>query len=426
MRGLLVGQFSSVDARTLPGARLVVTRGVDKGKSINLGKEEIVVGTSAAADLQLTAADVSGCHFSIQVRSEGFLLTDLDSAGGTLVDGRVIRSMYIRPGDAIEIGTTKLRLRPRDEGVTLPLSSAEAFGGYLGRSVAARRTFTLLEQVAPTNTTVLLLGESGTGKDVVAESIHERSPRADGRFVVFDCGSVADGVLESELFGHEPGAFTGATHRRLGVFQEAQGGTLFLDEIGELPKDLQPKLLRALDRREVRPIGAESPIPVDVRIIAATNRDLRRDVNHGTFREDLFYRLNVFPITLPPLRERPEDLVLLATSFWRELTGEREAQLPKDFVPLLLAHTWPGNVRELRNRLERAALLDEPNIVITNAQVSGEISFSEAKLRATNEFERVFLTALMARAENNVSEAARRASMDRVHLSRLLRKHSIR
>ncbi len=392
------------DVLTMPGARLLVLRGPDKGRALHVDREELVIGSAPTADLQLTDETVSRSHAD-----------------------RRIRSVYVALGDKFDLGKTRLRLEAERRAVELELSKEHSFGELKGASVAMRRVFALLERVAPQDVTVLLLGESGTGKDAAAVALHEASPRAGGPFVILDCGAVAPGVLESELFGHEKGAFTGAVQPRLGAFREAHKGTLFLDEIGELPKDLQPKLLRAIEAREVKPLGSPRSFPVDVRIIAATNRDLKLDVNRGLFREDLFYRLNVVSLRMPALRERPDDIQLLAQHFWREFTRDEQAAPPEDMLETLLLHAWPGNVRELRNRVERAAALGV-GLEITGARkpAGEERPFHDAKAEVVDAFERSYLTALMQRAGGNQSEAARRAQLDRVHLTRLLRKHSLR
>jgi DNA-binding NtrC family response regulator len=407
----------------LPGARLVVRRGVDRGRVLKIQRERVVVGSAPASDLQLSDDAVSRSHFALRLLPDGYLLTDLESSNGTFVEGRRVHSAYLRPGDLIEVGHTRIKFEGARESVELALSRADAFGNYRGRSTAARRVIAMLEQLASEDVTVLLLGETGTGKDTVAEALHEKSARKKGPFVVLDCGAIPVGLIESELFGHEKGAFTGATADHLGVFRQAHGGTVFLDEIGELPRELQPRLLRALERREVKPVGAARPVPVDVRVIAATNRDLRVDVNSGLFREDLFYRLNVVSLVLPPLRERPEDIPLLAAQFWSEL--QPEGGLPKEFLEPLLRHSWPGNVRELRNRVERAAYLDR-RPEITGAEAQKDESFHLAKQRVVDAFERRFLTELLQKTGGNISEAARRAELDRVHLRRLLRKFGLK
>jgi len=360
----------------------------------------------------------------VRLTDRGILLTDLGSTNGTRVAGRRIQAAYVEPGEPIEIGATRLRIERQRGRVELPLSSASRFGPLLGHSVAARRLFSQLEQVAAVDVTVLLLGESGVGKDLAAQAIHEAGPRAGAPFVAFDCGAAAATVIEAELFGHERGAFSGAVDRRNGAVQEAHGGTLFLDEIGELPRELQPKLLRVLDRREVRPVGADRPRAVDVRIIAATNRDLKLEVNDGGFREDLYYRLGGFPITVPPLRERVEDIQLLADHFWATFLGDPGSVVPAELLAELTAHRWPGNVRELRHRVEQLALTSPRDSA--SAAPPRPPGYREAKARALDAFELAFLRDLLTRAGGNVSEGARLASMDRVHLSKLLRKHGLR
>jgi DNA-binding NtrC family response regulator len=238
------------------------------------------------------------------------------------------------------------------------------FGPLIGRSEPMQEVYRLVSKVAPTDATVLVTGESGTGKEVVARCIHARSRRAKGPFVAINCGAVSEGVIESELFGHEKGAFTGADRRREGVFERASGGTLLLDEITEMPLDLQVKLLRVLETRSVRRVGSVDPVEVDVRIVAATNRDPEQAISQGTLREDLYYRLAVFVIPLPPLRERRSDVELLVKHFLEEFDSEREGErrFTSEAIALLERHDWPGNVRELRNVVQRAAILAEADI----------------------------------------------------------------
>jgi transcriptional regulator with GAF, ATPase, and Fis domain len=413
---------------TMAGARLVVMRGPDAGVSVKLESQETIVGTSASASLVLTDATVSRHHLSLQVLADGYLVTDLESTNGTRLDGRRVRAAYVEVGDKIQLGATQLRLESDKRAVALPLSERGSFGRLLGRSVAARRLFALLERVAPETATVLLSGETGSGKDLAAEALHEASPRAAGPFVVVDCGALVGNLLESELFGHEKGAFTGANETRVGAFEAADGGTLFLDEVGELPRDLQPKLLRVLERREIRRIGAIEPRVIDLRIIAATNRDLKVAVNQGLFREDLFHRLNVVSIRVPPLRERMDDVPLLAEHMWRELTGDPHEVLPDALRSAFLAYHWPGNVRELRNKVERAAMLVRAGHFTDALSGIGEVRldapfpYREAKAAAVESFERAYVKALLERARGNISEAARIGAMDRVHLTRLVQK----
>jgi transcriptional regulator with GAF, ATPase, and Fis domain len=314
----------------------------------------------------------------------------------------------------------------------------------VGCSPAMREIFGLVERIAPTDATVLIEGETGTGKDMIARTLHLLSPRADKPFIVVDCGAVAGTLIESELFGHEKGAFTGAVSARQGAFELAIGGTVFLDELGELSLDLQPKLLRVLEQRELRRVGGQKTIKVDLRVIAATRKDLRSEVEKGKFREDLYFRLNVVPITAPPLRERREDIPLLIDHMMRKLdvTGAR-VQLTDGTRAALMAHDWPGNVRELRNVLERAlALGADPGMLVAplgpeaTASAKGValrdaiefepgVSFRDTKEKWTELFERRYLAWLIKRADGNISKAARDADMDRKYLHKLLRKYGI-
>jgi DNA-binding NtrC family response regulator len=413
------------DRLSWAGARLLVLNGADRGRAVHLDQEELVVGTSQAAQLRLADPAVSRLHLLVRARPEGFLLSDLDSKNGTLVGKQRIKAAYLDFGDVITIGTTRLRFEPTNKAVEVPLSAEESFGDLVGRSAVTRRLFSLLGQVAGRDTTVLLQGETGVGKDACAEALHAQSPRARGPYVVVDCGTLAEGVAESELFGHVRGAFTGAHQPRRGAFVEAHGGTLFIDEVGELPRPMQSKLLRAIEKREVRPVGADDSVGVDVRIVAATNRDLKAEVNRGAFREDLYYRLHVVSIRVPPLRERLEDVPLLANLFWRRLTGLAEAAPPPQLVQSLLARRWPGNVRELYNKLEAAVALDRDEV--TRDQPSADQpSYRDARREAIDNFERSFLTQLLERAQGNVSMAARLAAMDRVYLTKLLKTYGLR
>jgi DNA-binding NtrC family response regulator len=309
----------------------------------------------------------------------------------------------------------------------------------VGRSVAMRRAFALLERAAASDATVLFRGETGTGKEAAAESIHAESRRAGGPFIVVDCGAIPSELLESELFGHEKGSFTGASSARDGAFLAAHGGTLFLDEIGELDLELQPKLLRALERREVKKVGQNRYIPVDVRVVAATNRDLKEEVNARRFRADLYYRLAVLDVVLPPLRERADDLPMLVEHLLGAL-GDSAREPGTEFVrsPGFLAdlqrHRWPGNVRELRNYLERCVALRErapiEDGLSTGAGASPEVDISldlrEARERWTEVFEREYLKRLLDHHRGNVSAAARAAGFDRIHFYRLLWKRGLK
>ncbi|HUH02053.1 MAG TPA: sigma 54-interacting transcriptional regulator, partial [Kofleriaceae bacterium] len=323
--------------------RIAVRSGPDSGSACISSGVELTVGTGAGNDLRLTDPSVSQHHCVFVVCHGGVEIRDLGSTNGTYVNGIRVTAAFVPTAANIALGQTTLRFESIDEPISEPLSRDDAFGPVVGHSSAMRRLFAILERAAPSDTTILLEGETGTGKGILAEAIHGASRRAGGPFVVVDCAAIPAGLMESELFGHERGAFTGAREERIGLFEQATGGTVFLDEIGELPLELQPKLLRVLERRTVRRVGSTTQIPVDVRIIAATNRDLRREVNQGNVRSDLWYRLNTVRLLLPPLRERREDVPLLVAHFYRLLLGDERACPPAALVDEMTRRTWPGN-----------------------------------------------------------------------------------
>src|SRR5690349_5305329 len=283
----------------------------------------------------------------------GYVLVDLGSTNGTFVNKVRIKEAFLEPGCTIKVGDSRLRFGAGKEEVPIVPSRDNRCGSLIGGNARMREIYAIIEKIAPTGTTVVIEGETGTGKEVVAQTIHSLSPRARAELVVFDCGAVPPNLIESELFGHEKGSFTGAMMTRTGLFEQADGGTLFLDELGELPLDLQPKLLRALEQREVRRVGSSKPIKVDVRIIAATNRNLEDEVRAGRFRQDLFYRLSVVRLHLPALRERADDIPLLVRHFLRSQSYNRGADgtqrvtgVSPPAMDALTAYRWPGNVRE--------------------------------------------------------------------------------
>jgi DNA-binding NtrC family response regulator len=427
---------SAPRALSVPRIRLKVLRGPDKGQEVVLERDEILVGSAEGADLRLTDPTVSRNHCAIRMTQKGPLLRDLGSTNGSKIEGVDVREAYVPPGATLDFGHSRVRFQPLGESVEIPLAQSEHFGRCLGRSVVMRRLFAMAAQVAPTDVTVLLEGETGTGKDALAEAIHQASGRASGPLTVVDCGSIPPNLIEAELFGHEKGSFTGADRARAGAFEEADGGTLFLDEIGEMPLALQPKLLRALESREVKRVGAAQPRKVDVRVIAATNRDLREEVNRSTFRQDLYYRLEVVRLRLPPLRERPEDVPALIEHFRRSVRpGADLPPLSEEVLNHFLNHPWPGNVRELRNAVERAVVLQElpaPTPAAAGGEAGAEdavdlaVPFKDAKNALTERFERRYLTALLTATGGNVSEAARRAGIDRVYLLKLLKRYRLR
>jgi DNA-binding NtrC family response regulator len=419
--------------------RVEVVSGANRGQIGAAEGTELGIGTAPGNHLVVTDPTVSRHHVVIAATSEGFQLRDLGSTNGTFLAGYRIDSAYVEAGALIQLGETTVRFDVLEERVSQPLSDSESFGDVIGQSAVMRRIFSILERVAATDTTVLLDGETGTGKGALAEAIHRRSDRASGPFVVVDCGAIPPSLIESELFGHERGSFTGADERRIGAFEAAHGGTIFLDEIGELTADLQPKLLRVLEGRQVRRIGSVAPIQVDVRVIAATNRDLRQEVNDGSFRTDLYYRLNVMRITMPPLRERREDIPQLIAHFYRMLTHSADAP-PAELITRLLRQNWAGNVRELRSAVERAVVLGE-SAAASDAAMSGGLddrrgsgdswpsmdftqSFRDSKEAAIAVWTRVYVRDLLDRYGGNLSRAARAVSMDRNHLRDLLNKYN--
>jgi two-component system, NtrC family, nitrogen regulation response regulator GlnG len=406
--------------------RLLVVSGPDRGQHMDLEAGSYHVGQDPDCALVLRDRKVSRRHLELEVRAEGVQVRDLGSRNGSYHEGARFTQITVGSGAVLKVGTTELKLVSADRAPPLLPSTEEAFGGLVGRSLAMRQVFAVLQRVAPADAPVLVNGETGTGKEVCAEAIHAASTRAAGPFVVCDCAALAPSLVESELFGHVRGAFTGADAAREGAFAQAQGGTLFIDEIGELDLDAQPRLLRALDTHKIKPIGGTTYRAVDVRVIAATNRDLREEVKQHRFREDLFHRLSVLEVRLPPLRERKEDLPLLI----RTLSGERSLEIAPEAEALLLQHDWPGNVRELRNVVQRARSRSTGPVLEAEALGLGEggdapATFHEAKDRLIANWERAYVAELLHRTRGNVSRAARVAGLDRVSLHRLIKKHAI-
>jgi transcriptional regulator with GAF, ATPase, and Fis domain len=409
-----------------PVIRVEVIGGPAAGKVVDLPGPEARVGSGRDCELRIEDPTVSRHHISLRVEGPGVRVIDAGSRNGTTVDGLRVLDAYARPDSTIAIGKTGLRLRLLGDTVELPLSSRERFGGLWGTSAGMRRLFAILERVAATDATVLVEAETGTGKELVAEAIHEESRRAAGPFVVFDCSAVSATLMESELFGHVRGAFTGAIADRVGAFEAADGGTLFLDEIGELPLDLQPKLLRALENLEVRPVGANLRRKVDVRVVAATNRSLPAEVDRGRFREDLYYRLAVVRVTIPPLRERPEDVPLLVRHFAGGVA------IADAVIRGFQAQSWPGNARELRNAVARVLSLGSPDPVVGGAApaaaplVDRSVPLKVARDRAAEAYERAYLEAVLADTGGNVSRAAELAGVSRKFVQRAMIRYRLR
>ncbi|MET0405029.1 MAG: sigma 54-interacting transcriptional regulator, partial [Cystobacter sp.] len=333
---------------------LTVVEGPEPGTVWDSVSDVCSIGSHPSNDFHLDDSTVSRFHCEIRVSPRGARVKDLDSTNGVMLDGVQVAEGYLRGGSLLRLGRVVVRFDYSTDNNRLPVSERTRFGSLVGVSVPMRMCFALLERAAGRDVTVLLEGETGTGKSQAAQAIHQASARRDKPFLTVDCGAIPADLLESELFGHEKGAFTGAATRRIGAFEEAHGGTVFLDEIGELPAELQPKLLRVLEAREIRRVGTNAYVPVDVRIIAATNRDLRAEVNAGRFRSDLFFRLAVLRISVPPLAERQQDIPALARQFAAELGAP---PLAPETIAELASRAYPGNVRELRNAVAAFSVL---------------------------------------------------------------------
>jgi two-component system, NtrC family, response regulator HydG len=390
---------------------------------------------------------VSRRHAALDVDGQTLHLVDLGSTNGTWIQGVRVRDVLLAGGELVTLGATTLRVEATAvEPPAVP--AAIRFGAFVGGSTEVRRLYPLFERLARSSVPVIVEGETGTGKEVVAEALHERGPRAAGPFVVFDCTQVTPTLVESELFGHERGAFTGATAARKGVFEQAHGGTLLVDEIGDLPSPLQAKLLRALERGEIRRVGGDKWIKVDVRVIAATRRDLDRAVQEGRFRDDLFHRLAVGRVELPPLRARRGDVGLLVAHFVRKLGGDA-ATVPNALLNRWEGHDWPGNVRELRNAVARhialgdlpttttgdAVLAEAEGDAVSDAGGAGEpevhagdfiedvlamnLPLATARERLLAEFERRYVDRTLAAHGGKVGRAAEASGVARRHFQRL-------
>lgn len=429
--------------------RIVDDEGKD-GTVVTCESAVASIGSSPDNNLVLDDPAVSRVHATIDVNASGYLLTDRDSKNGMYINGLRVRQAYLEDKTEIQLGNTTVRFELTEEKTEVHFSGRERFGNLLGKSREMREIFAILERVSPTDATVLIEGESGTGKELAADAIHEHSDRSDGPLVVLDCSAIPSDLIESELFGHVKGAFTGATGSRKGAFEAARGGTLFLDELGELSTELQPKLLRALEKGQIKPVGSNQTIDTDVRIIAATNRNLLHEVREQNFREDLYYRFAVIRVQLPPLRNRPEDIPLLVEHFLsaaNERTGRDDIDVSYKTMEKLKRHRWPGNVRELKNFIDRAVLLTQGDNIETRFLTPGEptsastpealenstlplvdtaleenIPFKDAKNRLVEEFEKEYWSRLLERTGGNVSKAARIAGVHRKSVEYILKK----
>jgi len=413
--------------------RIAVVDGPDAGTVFEggeTGHHSLSVGVSRDNDLVLSDPMVSRYHLELSPGDGGIVVKDLGSLNGTFAGDFCVTLAVVPAGTTLRIGESAFTVDDGDVTVeeTEPVPRVP---GLVAESPAMQSIVRALHRLATSDVSVLVQGDTGTGKEVIAEALHRLGNRREGPFEVVDCGSMPATLIAAELFGHERGAFTGADRQRAGAFERAHGGTLFLDEIGELPVELQPALLGALERRKFRRVGGQKEIEVDIRVVSATHRDLRETVNDGSFRADLYYRLAVVRLFIPPLRERPEDIVPLAHHIVSELTGDPEARpFGYGMIEALRAHRWSGNVRELRNVLESALTIG--NVRLEGEDVGdlerprGPLPYRRAKAEAIYRFEHAYLKDLIESTGMNASEAARRAHMDRPYLLSLLRKHGLR
>jgi two-component system response regulator GlrR len=433
-------QDDGLAQRAVRGFRLDVVEGTRQGTSWTSTGPQCTVGSHPSCDLVLGDGTVSGFHCEIAVAGEGIRVRDLGSRNGVYVDGVRVIEAFLRGGCTLRLGRSAIRFQYLAQRNRVAASSHRQFGSLVGESWIMRELFAELERVAATDVKVLLEGATGTGKSAAARAIHAEGARAQGPFVMLDCGAIPADLLESELFGHVQGAFTGATRDRAGAFEEAAGGTLFLDEIGELPLQLQPKLLTVLDTGTVRRVGSNAHRTMDVRVIAATNRDLRIDVNVGRFRKDLYYRLAVVCIRLPELRQRPEDLPQLVRTLLGSLgaVGERaDAIMTRELMTAVRSGAWPGNVRQLRNYLEQclvygdvmptdaAAIEPPPSPGESPVEIDATLPWSEARERVIAQAARLYFRELLHRHGGNVTRAAAAAGVHRGYLHRLLGRHDV-
>lgn len=415
---------------------VTVKDGPDAGAKHVADSERLTIGSAKGNDLVLSDPTVSRFHVELEHTVDGVAVVDQGSTNGTLLGDVRLDKGIVPRGTLLRLGATTLEVGTGAKKHVEMFDGAQ-LGELHGESDLMRRLFSQIEKAAKTEASVLIVGESGTGKELIARALHTRGKRSSEPFVTVDCGAMAPNLVASELFGHEKGAFTGAERQHVGAFERAHGGTLFLDEIGELPADLQPNLLGALERRRFRRVGGRADIDVDVRVIAATNRDLRAEVNDGRFRLDLYYRVAIVTLRVPPLRERREDLDGLIALFLRECGSEDalDALFPAELREKLRSHRWPGNVRELRNLVEATVAMGEAVVdMMVDVAPAGASSmeqalplpYKEARAAVLREFERMYLGYWLEKTGGNVAKAAREARMDRSHLFTLLRRHDLR
>lgn len=410
--------------------RLTVLEGPDAGREQIFEEGSVTIGTRLESDLALSDRAVSRSHAVLELVREGFRLRDEASSNGTQVDGVRVNEAFLRDGSIITVGRTRIRFTSADTELEAPPSPLERFHGIIGRSAPMRQLFSVMARLAPTAVSVLVAGESGTGKEMVARALHAASPRAGSPLVVFDCANTDREFIRSELFGHDAGAFTGAGAAREGAFERADGGTVFLDELGELPLDLQPRLLRVLQERRVTRLGGAKERKVDVRVVSATNRDLPAMVARGQFREDLYYRMAQIVIRVPALRERREDVAALAEAFLSEVAPRKKFSAAT--LQRLAAQAWPGNVRELRNCVEvSAALAAGEEVHPGDLQLTDDAATTEAPaapqgVSSLDDVEKRAVETTLRTCEGNISKTARALGITRPTLRAKLRKFGLR
>jgi len=442
--------IASLPVRTI---HVEVIDGPSAGATSKVARDKVTVGSAEGNDVVLADRYCSRYHLAVEVDPLGFAIVDHGSTNGTYVGNVRVHRAVVPSGSVVRVGSTSLRLR-EGAGGTVEVHAEDSLAGFRGRTPSARRLMAQVARAATATASVLIVGESGTGKEVLARALHELGPRAGAPFEVVDCGALVPALVASELFGHERGAFTGADRQHIGAFERARGGTVFLDEIGELPVSVQASLLGALERRRFRRVGGQKDIPVDARVVSATHRDLRAQVNDGSFRLDLYYRLAVVTLEVPPLRERKDDIPLLVEHFLRE--GGHDGPVSELISPTAMAslatHRWEGNVRELRNMVEAMMAMGElpllsgdPHSPSEGAPSEGEgppkaadlelsdalsplllEPYKRARSLLLDAFEKRYLATLLDRSGGNVAKAARSAAMDRSHLIELLQKHRLR
>ncbi len=418
---------------------------------VEVGQDPVIIGRNPACQVVVDDGKVSAVHVEFIATAEGVRVRDLGSRNGTFVGTVRIGEVTVTGPCVVRVGATNVQFElVRPETITVP--AIPAFGPLVGQSESMRTIFDRLQRIAATDLTLLICGETGTGKELAAQSVHNASKRVDKPFVVVDCGSIPPTLAEATLFGHERGAFTGAIDRHNSPFQDADGGTIFLDELGELPLDVQPKLLRALAERRIKSVGGSAYKPFDVRVIAATRRDLVRAVNAGGFRSDLYFRVAQVKIELPALRSRVEDIPNLVRSMLRDLGDEGAYQRVSNAqLERLMRYDFPGNVRDLRNAVQVAFALSDPHGDLDIASHLGALAdggvpredgagggggagsylqfsklpFQDAKREVLARFSQDYFVHLAEESAGNVSEMARRAGMERAHVRTYLKRHKI-